>query len=76
MAAGNIDMIDRQHGNICFECDTGCGAVLATEHNDFTDAVKEFRRDGWQSRKIGRDWKHLCPDCTGGRFYAFHRGND
>ena len=55
-------MLDRQHGNICFECDV-CGDTLETEERDFTDAKRIFDRADWHARKIGADWIHTCPDC-------------
>jgi len=55
-------MLDRQKGNIIFECD-GCADVLETETGDFDSAMNLFRREGWKARKIGEDWMHLCRKC-------------
>jgi hypothetical protein len=55
-------MIDRQHGDVVFECDE-CGATLETEQADFQSAWNMAKREGWRTRKIGEDWVHKCPEC-------------
>lgn len=57
-------MIDRQKGEIVFECDS-CDETFPAGSNDFTEAWALAKRDGWTSRKIGNDWVHACPDCKG-----------
>jgi hypothetical protein len=57
-------MIDRQYGEITFECD-GCEETLATGERDWPEAMAEFRTAGWRSEKVGADWTHLCPPCGG-----------
>lgn len=55
-------MIDRQHGEIVFECD-GCDETIETGESEWADARAEFRRNDWRAEKVGNDWTHLCPDC-------------
>jgi hypothetical protein len=55
-------MLDRQHGNIVFECD-GCGDILDTETSNFNAARNMLKRDGWRAIKIGTDWQHYCTGC-------------
>lgn len=55
-------MIDRQHGEITYECDA-CDETLATGGSEFNDALAMFRRDGWRAEKVGDEWTHLCPKC-------------
>lgn len=52
-------MIDRQHGDLVFECDI-CNNVLETNQADFASAWSLAKRDGWKSWKIGNDWIHNC----------------
>ena len=55
-------MIDRQHGNLIFECDT-CGETGDTDVDEFAEAWAVAKRDGWRTRHVGNDWLHVCPDC-------------
>lgn len=55
-------MIDRQHGAIVYECDV-CDSVLDTGESEFSDALSQFRREGWKAERVGTEWTHLCPDC-------------
>lgn len=55
-------MIDRQHGEITFECDA-CDETLATGESEWADAQVYFRNDGWKAEKVGSEWTHLCPKC-------------
>jgi len=55
-------MIDRQYGEITYECD-GCDETLETGETEFSDALAMFRRDGWKAEKVGTEWTHLCPAC-------------
>ena len=56
-------MIDRQGGDVVFECDS-CDEVLETEQADFNSAWNLAKREGWRARKIGADWCHECPHCN------------
>jgi hypothetical protein len=58
-------VIDRQYGEITYECD-GCDETLATGESEFSDALSTFRRDGWKAEKVGTEWTHLCPKCREG----------
>lgn len=55
-------MIDRQGGDIVFECDQ-CSNVLETEQADFNSAWNLAKRQGWHTKKIGTEWVHTCPNC-------------
>lgn len=55
-------MIDRQFGEITFECDA-CDATLETGEGEWAPAQAQFRRDGWRAEKVGDEWTHLCPAC-------------
>lgn len=55
-------MIDRQYGEITFECDA-CDETIETGESEWNDAMAHFRRLGWRSEKVGADWTHLCPKC-------------
>ena len=58
-------MIDRQGGNIVFECDT-CDETLtisAAAATTFEEAWALARRDGWRCKKIGNEWVHGCQRC-------------
>lgn len=55
-------MMDRQHGQIVFECDV-CGSTLETEELYFNAAKLILDREGWKARRIGEDWLHSCPNC-------------
>jgi hypothetical protein len=39
-------MLDRQSGDIIFECD-GCGEVLATDTGNFNAARNLLQQNGW-----------------------------
>jgi hypothetical protein len=55
-------MIDRQNGDLVFECDT-CGETFESETSDFNSAWNQAKRDGWRVKKIGTQWVHSCPNC-------------
>lgn len=55
-------MIDRQHGEIVYECD-GCPETLETGESEWADAKALFDRRGWRAEKVGSEWTHLCPRC-------------
>lgn len=55
-------MIDRQHRDIVFECDT-CDATLETNEREWVDAKAVFDHEGWQAKNIAGDWSHFCPNC-------------
>ena len=44
------------------ECDV-CGKTMETEQADFNVAINIMRRNGWNARKIGKDWLHGCDRC-------------
>ena len=55
-------MIDRQYGNIIFECDV-CDETLTTDEDEFNAALNVFRNNYWKSEKVGDEWTHLCSRC-------------
>ena len=55
-------MIDRQGGQIVFECDS-CDETLETGTEEFRDAWAHAQREGWRAKKIGTVWTHACPGC-------------
>ena len=55
-------MIDRQYGEITYECDA-CDETLETGESEFSDALGMFRRNAWKAEKVGSEWTHLCPKC-------------
>lgn len=55
-------MIDRQFGELTYECDA-CDETLETGESEFSDALSQFRREGWKAEKVGSEWTHLCPKC-------------
>ena len=56
-------MLDRQGGNIWFECDT-CPETLDTGTSDFDSARNLLRREGWRTSKVGTEWVHACSNCS------------
>ncbi|HXJ15152.1 MAG TPA: hypothetical protein VNH19_23005 [Candidatus Limnocylindrales bacterium] len=50
-------------GEVVFECD-GCGETFELGDPDFTTTWNAAKRDGWTTRKIGKDWIHTCGDCN------------
>ena len=46
-----ISVIDRQGGQIVFECDS-CDETLETGTAEFRDAWSLAKREGWRSKKL------------------------
>lgn len=55
-------MIDRQNGDLVFECDE-CGETFESATSDFNSAWNQAKRDGWRAKKIGTEWVHECQNC-------------
>lgn len=55
-------MLDRQKGNIIFECDT-CADTLDTGTGSFDAALNQLRRDGWRAQLVAGEWVHWCQKC-------------
>ena len=53
----------RMGGEIVFSCDE-CDAELETGEEDFIDAVRKKKEEGWKSRKDDTEWLDICPDCS------------
>lgn len=54
-------MIDRQKGQIIFECDN-CTETLETGTMDFDEANQKRREEGWGTIKTKDGvWEHYCP---------------
>jgi hypothetical protein len=55
-------MLDRQHGNVIFECDD-CGEVLDTKTSNFEAAHNLMKRQGWAAQLVNEQWQHFCSQC-------------
>lgn len=58
-------MLDRQHGDIIFECDR-CMEVLETGTGNFDAALNFMKQQGWRSvpdPKEKGEWNHFCGGC-------------
>jgi len=55
-------MIERQKGDIYFQCDS-CNEATEPLTSDFATAWNIAKRDGWRARKVGTEWGHQCPNC-------------
>jgi len=56
--------IQRTHGEVEFHCDgKSCHEVYETGEKDWNTAYSEFSESDWQTRKVGREYIHICPDC-------------
>lgn len=52
---------NRSGGRIIFECDT-CNETFEGERGEEFETVwSSAKREGWKTKKIGRDWVHGCP---------------
>jgi hypothetical protein len=46
-----------------FECDAKrCAEVCVTPCVDFDSALEVLKEDGWEYRKVGKEWQHFCPE--------------
>ena len=52
-------MIDRQHGRMVIGCDA-CGRRSEGDSNEWIAAWLQAKREGWQARKIGKEWCQFC----------------
>lgn len=57
-------MIERQHGEVAFACDTCPTTTDLVEDSDFNRLVMEAKTEGWHIEKVGGEWVHTCPDCA------------
>lgn len=55
-------MLDRQKGNIIWQCDE-CNETLDTGTSDFDAAKNLLKRERWAVEKVDDTWEHFCPDC-------------
>lgn len=51
----------REYGKYSLYCDN-CGEHI-DDFEEFQDAVYFKKTAGWKSRKDGKEWIDLCPDC-------------
>ena len=59
-------MLEKQYGNIIFECDGWhCDENLETNTSDFGAAKNMLDRSRWRARKDDEagEWRHYCPSC-------------
>lgn len=54
--------IRRDYGKVVFECDK-CDEEYTLDDGDFDLTYQAAKRDGWETKKFGRDWLHACPRC-------------
>lgn len=50
-------------GLIVFTCDK-CPETLETEHDEWDTAWPVAKEAGWRAFRLGKDWRHSCPDCV------------
>ena len=60
-------MIGRQHGRIVLACDA-CGHVSERNSDEWIDVWPRAKRDGWQTRKIGKNWYQFCGEVCASKF--------
>ena len=54
-------MHDVQKGKHVFQCDgPGCSEVIETNEDDFKEALKTMRTEGWLARRRDEKWEHFC----------------
>lgn len=56
-------MIDREGGKLKFVCDECDDDFESEEGETFYEAWNAAKDAGWQARKIGDDWVHICCVC-------------
>jgi hypothetical protein len=49
-------------GTHSVECDI-CNEEMGEDFIDWNEAVEAKKENGWKSKKIGNEWKDICPDC-------------
>jgi hypothetical protein len=54
--------IHRQKGNVIIECDR-CETQFTLDSPDYELTWAAAKRDGWEAKKIGKDWVNGCPNC-------------
>ena len=52
-------MIDSQHGGIVIACDA-CGRLSEGDSTEWVKVWLQAKRDGWQTRKIAKNWCQFC----------------
>lgn len=52
----------REHGVVCFECDT-CATVLDTNTDEWDQALDCLHGEGWYTKRKDREWLHTCDAC-------------
>jgi Fe2+ or Zn2+ uptake regulation protein len=59
-----LKMIDREYGKFVLVCDI-CGKEI-DGFEDFHEAVKYKKENGWKSEKYKGEWQDVCPECQEG----------
>lgn len=54
--------VTKIYGQISFVCDS-CGESEEVDDAPFEQSWSALAAAGWRTKKIGREWKHWCPDC-------------
>jgi hypothetical protein len=52
-------MIDRRYGRNVIACDA-CGRLLQGDSNEWAEIWLQAKREGRQTRKIGKNWCQFC----------------
>jgi hypothetical protein len=55
-------MIDKFSGLYTLICDI-CGENAPETFDDFYDAVRYKKNNGWKSQKYKGEWEDVCPNC-------------
>jgi len=58
-------MIDKIGGKYALVCDI-CSEGAMQKFDDFWDAVRFKRDNGWKSQKRNGEWQDVCPECQEG----------
>jgi hypothetical protein len=56
-------MITKQTFGFIAECDSCSSEEDMPDAESFQEAVNQIKGQGWNIRKVGNDWTHVCPSC-------------
>lgn len=51
------------YGNYEVTCDQCGDSEDYTVFEGWPELMEEMKADGWRSRKVGKDWQHICDAC-------------
>jgi hypothetical protein len=52
-------LIHRQHDRIVIDCDA-CDRTFEGNSDELINVWPQAKREGWQVRKVGKDWCQFC----------------